>query len=212
MLRRRKPVPGPPGESAVVDRVLCVSAIAMLGAVAAAVAEREMDDDAAEKYLVESRRWLIREGLSGALSAGEKRMLAKPMAEWTAGELDAASRRNEAVGVLLWAIAAVAELPPHDMPFERLPSDVPLLAPTAGFRSAARRRPPEDVERARAATELRQRQASTSRAEDGDATASGTAVAGADELAALEVIAAERHDALAWLTGAAGWHDVPAGA
>jgi hypothetical protein len=154
VLRRRKSVVGPPGEAAAVDRSLCVSAIAMLGAIATAVAERTMDDDAAEKYLVESRRWLIREGLSGALSPGEKAVLAKPMADWTAAELAMAGRRNEAMGVLLWALGAIDELPPYDAPFEPLPAFVPLLAATAEFRAAARLRSPEDIERARAVAEL----------------------------------------------------------
>ena len=136
------------------DRLLCVSAIAMLGAIATAVAEREMDDAAAERYLVEARRWLIREGISGALSAGEKAMLATSLADWTAEELETATLRNEAVGVLLWAVASVEELPPTGTPFERLPADVPLLAATAAFRAAARLRPLEEIEAARAATEL----------------------------------------------------------
>jgi hypothetical protein len=190
VFRRRKPAPGPPGEAAVVDRLLCVSAIAMLGAVATAVAERAMDDAAAERYLVEARRWLIREGVSGALSDGEKAMLAKPLDEWTAEELETATLRDEAVGVLLWAVTAIEELPQGDVPFERLPADVPLLAATAGFRAAARLRPFEDIEAANAVTELPGQGASTS--------------AGPR--------AAERERALAWLTGRSADWDAPAAA
>jgi hypothetical protein len=154
VILRRKRTPGPPDEDAVVDRALCVSAIAMLGAIAAAVAERTMDEAAAERYLVESRRWLIREGLANALSSDEKALLAKPIAEWSEPELELASRRNEAMGVLLWALAAVEQLPGYDAPFERLPSSVPLLAATTEFRDAARLRSGDELERARAVAEL----------------------------------------------------------
>jgi hypothetical protein len=218
VFRRRKPAPGPPGEAAVVDRLLCVSAIAMLGAIATAVAEREMDDAAAERYLVEARRWLIREGVSGALGAGEKAMLAKPLAEWTAEELETATLRNEAVGVLLWAVAGVEELRPPDTPFERLPADVPLLAATAGFRAAARLRPLGEIEAARAATVL---QAPSSRGPGGDEQTGATADLGTpDEERRLEAprrtavsdTAAEREHALAWLTGRSADWDAPAAA
>jgi hypothetical protein len=151
---RRKHEPAVPDQDAVVDRVLCVSAVAMLGAIAAGVEEGAMDEGAAAKYLTESHRWLIREKLANALSSRERALLAKPVPEWTQDEVVQTGWRNESMGVLLWAISAVEELPPYDARFERLPSFVPLLASTSGFRSAASLRPPDVIGRARGTAEL----------------------------------------------------------
>ena len=54
------------------------------------------------------------------------------------------------MGVLLWAISAIAELPAQDTRFEDPASLVPLLAPTAEFRRLANLRPAEELEGARA--------------------------------------------------------------
>ena len=154
MFSRRKSKLGPPDAAAVAERVLCVAAVAMLGAIAAGVADDAMDEDEAARYLVETRRWLIREGLANALSVEEKALIAKAAGDWNADERVAATWRNESLGVLLWALSSLAELPASDAPFERLPPFVPLLAPTAGFRGAARLRTPEELEDARATAEL----------------------------------------------------------
>ncbi|MDX6621414.1 MAG: hypothetical protein QOK36_3800 [Gaiellales bacterium] len=207
MFSRRRREPPAPGQDAVVDRVLCVSATAMLGAIAAAVAEGTMDGEAAAKYLTESHRWLIRENLASALSARERALLAKPVPEWTQDEVIQANWHNEAIGVLLWAIAALAELLPHDARFERLPSSVPLLASTSGFRGAARLRPPEVIGEARRVAELRHWRARTSQPLDGDGPVHDL---DADRYSAVAASAAERHRALNWLVGhAADWDSVP---
>lgn len=154
VFNRRKSKPGPPDEDAVVERVLCIAAVAMLGAIAAGVEDDAMDEGEAERYLVESRRWLIRESLASALSSDEKALIAKPVTEWSTQERVAATRRSESMGVLLWALSSFAELPAYDASFGRLPSFVPLLAPTAGFRGTARLRSPDELERARSVAEL----------------------------------------------------------
>ena len=154
MFSRRKSKLGPPDEESVVERVLCIAAVAMLGAIAMGVEDDAMDEDEAARYLVESRRWLIRENLAGALSSDEKALIAKPVTEWSTQERVAATWRNESMGVLLWALSSFAELPAYDASFERLPSFVPLLAPTAGFRSGARLRPADEIESARSVAEL----------------------------------------------------------
>jgi hypothetical protein len=171
---RRNRKSAPPDADAVVDRVLCLSAVAMLGAIAAGVEDGTMDDAPAAQYLVESHRWLIRENLANALSGDERGLIAKSLSEWTPRELADASSRNESMGVLLWALSAVAELPPYDVPFERLPASVPLLAATAGFRSAARLRSPEVLEGARGVAELwHWRVRTRQRQEAGDPQAEG---------------------------------------
>jgi hypothetical protein len=146
--------PAAPDRDAVIDRALCLAAVAMLGAIAAGVEQGTMDGGQAGEYLRETHRWLIREQLAAALSRRERALLAKSFADWTPREALGASWRNEALGVLLWALGAFDELPPYDTRFEQLPSLVPLLAPTAEFRHGATLRSPEELERARSQAEL----------------------------------------------------------
>ena len=154
MFRRRKREPVAPDQDAVVDRALCLSAVAMLGAIATGVEDGAMDEARAAQYLTESHRWLIREKLAGALSVRERALLAKQITSWTPRELSDAGWRNEALGVLLWSLSALDDVPPYDVSFERLPALVPLLAPTSDFRKLARLRPPDVIASARDLAEL----------------------------------------------------------
>lgn len=154
MFNRRKREPVAPGQDAVVDRVLCISAVAMLGAIAVALEDGTMESGPAAEYLTETHRWLIRENLTHALSGSERKLLAKPLGDWTEGESIVANWRSESMGVLLWALSALDGMPPYDTRFERLPSLVPLLAPTIGFRRATNLRSPEEIARAREVAEL----------------------------------------------------------
>ncbi len=154
MFRRRKRERVPPDRDAVVDRVLCVSVVAMLGAIVDGVAEGTMDDARAAAYVTESHRWLRRENLADALSTNERHLIAKSLADWSKRESIAAGWRSETAGTLLWALSAYEEMPPYDGRFESLPSLVPLLAPTSGFRTTASLRSPEAIGGARDLAEL----------------------------------------------------------
>jgi Domain of unknown function (DUF4272) len=175
---RRKREPAPPDHDAVVDRALCLSAVVMLGAIAAGVADGTVDEAQAEAYLTESHRWLIREHLADALSGGERALIAKRLPDWTAAESRAADWRNESAGVLLWALSALDGIPPEGTRFERRLGLVPLLAPTVPFRKSTSLREADEIERARGSL---------------------------DSATAGEGIAERRH-ALNWLAGrAADW-------
>jgi hypothetical protein len=191
---RRKREPAAPDQDAVVDRVLCISAVAMLGAIAAGVEEGAMDEGAAAKYLTESHRWLIREKLAHALSSRERALLAKPLSEWTQGEVVEASWRSESMGVLLWAIGALEELPPYDTRFERLPSFVPLLAPTSDFRGAASLRSPEVIGQARGTAELWHWRARTRELRESDEPQAADLDAIARRAATLALAEGSRHE------------------
>jgi hypothetical protein len=154
VLSRFKRRAAAPDRDAVIDRALCLAGLAMLGAIAAGVEDGSMERGQADAYLRETHRWLIREQLAPALSVRERALLAKALSDWTPREALAASWRNEALGVLLWALGAFDELPPYDVRFEQLPSRVPLLVPTADFRHGAALRPPEELERARSDAKL----------------------------------------------------------
>jgi hypothetical protein len=183
---RRKRQRVAPDRGAVVDRALCLSAVAMLGAISAAVTDGTMDEDKAAAYLRETHRWLIREQLAAALSGRERALLAKAFADWTQGEAAAAGRRSEALGVLLWALCALDEMPAYDVRFESLPSLVPLLAPTPEFRSTASLRPAEDIRRARDVAELWHWRARTRQLQERDAEVAGVDLDAVTRKAAVE--------------------------
>ena len=174
MFRRRRSEPAPPGEDEIVDRVLCIAVTAMLGAVLANLREGALDDGKAAQYATEAHRWLRRENLADSLSARERALVAKPLEEWSEQEAIDVGWGNESAGVFLWAISAVDGLPPYDTRFESLPSLVPLLAPTADFRQAARLRPAEGIARARDLAELWNWRSRTTKLQlDGDRQAEG---------------------------------------
>jgi hypothetical protein len=184
VFNRKKRDPVAPDQDAVVDRVLCLSAVVMLGAIATGVVEGTLEEEQAAAYLTESHRWLIREHLADALSRRERALIAKPIADWTPQEALAADWRNESAGVLLWALAALDAMPAHDARFEREFSLVPLLAPTVDFRKATSLRDADAIEEARAAA--------------------AQAPAGTGS--------SERQQALNWLSGySADWDSVPSG-
>jgi hypothetical protein len=188
VILRRKRERVAPDQDAVVGRVLCLSVTVMLGTIATAVEEGEMDGEHAERYVTESHRWLRREQLAEALSVRERHLISKPLGEWTEPERSDAAWRSESVGVLLWTLSVFDDIPPYDTRFETLPASVPLLAPTSDFRATASLRPPEAIAQAREAAEL----------------AHGRAPG---------PIAVERRHTLNWLSGeGSDWDDVPTGA
>jgi len=203
---RRKRQPVAPDQNAVVDRALCISAVVMLGVIASGVDEGTMDAGQAGEYLKESHRWLIREQLTAALSIQERALLAKAVTDWTERDALGASWRSEALGVLLWALSALDEMPPYDERFERLPAFVPLLAPTADFRRTANLRSAEDIGRARDLAERWHGRARTRQLGEGD----DPQVERVDLDADVTAAAVERHYALNWLCGyASDWDSVP---
>jgi Domain of unknown function (DUF4272) len=202
---RRKRQPVAPDQNAVVDRALCIAAVAMLGAIAAGLEDGTMDAGQAGEYLKESHRWLIREQLTAALSIRERALLAKAVTEWTERDALNASWRSEALGVLLWALSAFDEMPPYDERFDRLPAFVPLLAPTADFRRSASLRSAEEIGGARDLAEVWHGRARTRQLGEGDDPHVESGELDADVAAAIE-----RHYALNWLCGyASDWDSVP---
>ena len=206
MFGRRKRQPVAPDQNAVVDRALCISAVVMLGVIASGVDEGTMDAGQAGEYLKESHRWLIREQLTAALSIQERALLAKALTDWTERDALGASWRSEALGVLLWALSALDEMPPYDERFERLPAFVPLLAPTADFRRTANLRSAEDIGRGRDLAERWHARARTRQLGEGDDPQVERVALDADLTASI----VERHYALNWLCGyASDWDSVP---
>ncbi len=100
--------------------------------------------------------WAEEQDLRKHLSAPEQAQFARPLGSWPEHDVVAVSWRKESLGVLLWALSCLAELPPYD---EEFPDQTHLecigwLQPTAEFLEGCELRPAEEIERARRAAQL----------------------------------------------------------
>jgi hypothetical protein len=140
-------------QEVVVNRVLCLAPIWILGSVAADVRGGN-SGEGQELVLPAVRTWLGDEGLERRLSANERARVAGPVEAWSQRDITEARWRSEAIGTLLWALSSIDALPPYDCEFEQPVDGVPVFAPSAGFRAAARLRDAEALGRARNVAEL----------------------------------------------------------
>lgn len=99
----------------VVDRVACLATIAYMGEV---VGRHGMTLDAMEEAFAEARAWLRNEGLIDELTSPELELFALSPIEWTREHRDLARWCEEPVGVLLWAVSLLGEIPPYNRPFD----------------------------------------------------------------------------------------------
>ena len=218
----------PPTVHDVALRALCLAAVSTAGAYATALvaepdAAGEVDEAAAD--LIE---WVEEDGVEPGLSDGERALLESPLTEWSDLQRVAAGGRAESLGVLLWALSLVDELPPWDEPFDAV-EEVPLGETPDELSERSRLRAAEELERARDVADLWQWRAAAAGGDldvvggtarsafdagdipqpiDGDFPALAKAYRDLDELEGLLVrsIASERHTALVWLCGGeAGW-------
>lgn len=220
-----------PSQHDVALRALCLTALATAGAYSAVLAAEPDAADDVEEAALDLAEWVEEDGLAGALSAGERALLALPLDEWSDAQRLAAASRGEALGVLLWALAVADELPPWDEPFAAVDL-APLGATVEELLDESALRPGDELERARDVAELWRWRACAAAA-DADVVG-GTARAALDagdlpellggdfpalgrpyreldgeEAALLRTIAEERSNALAWLCGQGGDWDVP---
>ena len=217
---------GAPDPQAVALRALCLTAVAAAGAYALVLeAEPDSEDEviAATGDLVE---WIVEDGLGPALSAQERALIDLPLDEWSDAQRAAASGRAESLGVLLWALGVLDELPPWDEPFDAA-DEAPLGETIEELLERAEPRPADELERARDIADLWHWRATaagrdldvvggTARAAydagdipeplSGDFSAFGKAYRELEPVEAelARAIAAERREALAWLTGQGG--------
>lgn len=222
----------PPTEQEVALRALCLTAVTAAGAYATVLlAEPESADEAIEAT-ADLTDWLYEDGLAVGLSSRERTLLGHPLEEWSEDQRVAASSRGESLGLLLWALSIVAELPPWDEPFDAVEL-APLGDSLEELVERSQLRAKDEIERARDLAELWQWRATaagrdldvlggTARAAfdagdisepiDGDFPVFDKAYRDldADETALAASIAAERRHALAWLCGhAADWDLAP---
>lgn len=200
VLRRRKPgeapaAPPPAPERVAVRAIAVAAGCARAHLEAAAVTERKLAPEEAERHRAALAAWLSREGLTEALEARERAWIQKPIGTLSEDDLLDASWSSEGLAVLLWALRAVPALPPEAVEAE--PGALMERVPAVGsesrpFVTGAALRPSEEIEAAAArAQELYD---AACRDEFGARVASR----------ALS-IALERRRAFLWLTGDAAF-------
>ena len=142
----------------------------------------------AEAARAETDRWLERESLTEAPTADERRLLDAPSGSWPVEAVNDTMWRKESMGVLLWALRHVEELPDFSAEFDQAELDgaVTRYGSVSSFRANGDLRPDDQIERAWM---------------EADAWFGATEGRAGDD-AALASTAAERFRALSWLRDA----------
>ena len=223
----------PPTEQEVALRALCLTAVAAAGAYATVLLVEPESADEVFEATADLTDWLHEDGLSVGLSSRERALLQHPLEEWSEEQRLGAASRGESLGVLLWTLSIVEELPPWDEPFDAVEL-APLGDSLEELLERSQLRGRDEIERARDLAELWQWRATaagrdldvlggTARAAfdagdigepiDGDFPVFDKAYRDldADETALAASIAAERRHALAWLCGQVADWDLVAG-
>lgn len=181
----------PPTAEKVSDRALVLYALARRGAIELVVNETGGDVSRvaqAERARSENDAWLERESLMEELSPTERELFAAGSGEWPREAINDAMWRKEAMGVLLWGLHHLAELPAFGQEFDQheLDGAITRYGSVSSFRANGVLRDPSEV---------------TERWLEADAWF-GATEGRIGEDAALASIAAERFRALSWLRDA----------
>jgi hypothetical protein len=141
-----------PSARQVVERALVLYAMVRRASIELIVAETrdQVRRRQAEAARVETERWFERESLTGALTDTERRLFDAPTAAWPPEAIADGMWRKESLGVLLWALRMVDQLPPIDREFavEDLNAAVESPGSVSVFRATARLRDPGEIEAA----------------------------------------------------------------
>jgi hypothetical protein len=180
-----------PTAAEISDRILILYALTRRGAIELVIVETEGEPRRiaqAEGARVETDRWLERESLMKALTPAERRLLDAPSGSWPRDAANDAMWRKESMGVLLWALQHLDEMPDFNVEFEQpeLDGAVTRYGSVSSFRASAALRPDDQIEQAWM---------------EADAWFGATEGRTGDD-AALASTAAERFRALSWLRDA----------
>ena len=177
-----------PTATQVSDRALVLYALARRGTIELALGEFDYELTRiaqAEAARVETDRWLERESLKAVLTETERRLFEAETGSWPKPAIDDALWRREALGVLLWSLGHLTEMPPFgdEFPAGELDAAITRYGSVDAFRGEGRLRPDEPIETAWM---------------EADAWFGATEGRG-EEDAAVASTAAERFRALSWL-------------
>jgi hypothetical protein len=142
-----------PTANEVADRALVLYAITRRGAIELVVIETEGDPQRlaqAEAARVETDRWLERESLADAVTLEERGLLDAPSGSWPREAVNDAMWRKESMGVLLWALRHVEQMPDFSSEFEQPELDraVTRYGSVSSFRANGDLRPNDVIEQA----------------------------------------------------------------
>jgi hypothetical protein len=103
----------------------------------------------AERARIEAERWLERESVIPALRDDERRLMDAESGSWPAEAIADAMWRKESLGVLLWVLEHLPDLPPYGEEFQQQAVDeaITRYGSVSSFRAAGRMRPDDEVER-----------------------------------------------------------------
>ena len=148
------PDPVPPDAVAVTRRMLCLAFVAARGATASDLRDDPSVREEAEAFDAELRAWLSEQNLTADLERSERVFFEKPLDGLDEQDVINASWRTESVGVLLWALSVLDDLPPYDDEFDGIPDIAPVLLPVDEVLGEVELRDPGEIERARDIAEL----------------------------------------------------------
>jgi hypothetical protein len=142
-----------PTAGEVADRALVLYALTRRGAIELVVADSDGDPGrvaAAERARFETDRWLERESVSQALTEVERRLFEASSGTWPAEAIADSMWRKESLGVLLWALEHVSELPAYGEEFAQQDLDeaITRYGSVSSFRAEGRLRPVEQIDAA----------------------------------------------------------------
>jgi Domain of unknown function (DUF4272) len=180
-----------PTATEISDRILVLYALTRRGAIELVVEQTGGEPRRvaqAEAARAETDRWLERESLRDAPTAEERRLLDAPSGSWPIEAVNDIMWRKESMGVLLWALRHMEELPDLGAGSDHAEMDgaVTRYGSVSSFRANGDLRPDDQIEQAWM---------------EADAWFGATEGRAGDD-AALASTAAERFRALSWLRDA----------
>ena len=145
-------MPRPP-TAEVSDRALVLYAFARRGVIEFVVSESGGDPSRlaqAERARTETDRWLERESVQPAVTDEERRLLQATSGSWPSEAVADAMWRKESLGVLLWALEHVEDLPSYSNEFAQhaVEEAITRYGSVSAFRAQGHLRPDDQVERA----------------------------------------------------------------
>lgn len=153
-------------ERAVAYRALCLGALLKRGELEVAVHNVDgmfLFGDARHRALETQQRlhqqlcdWIESEGIKAHFSDNERSLLEKPLGRWSDRMLTHVGWHVEALGVILWALNRLEDIPAYDQQFEldTVLKPLDIFKPTIDFIWCATLRDPNELGRRRDEAEL----------------------------------------------------------
>lgn len=148
----------PPEEKEVINRTLCI-AVLFLRAQAEAIYSSTPDSEILKiekNFFEEVEQWMEDENIREHFTHKEKLLLDKDIGKWEEDDIFLSLSYLEDLGVLLWALSLINEIPPYEIGFRLndLINLIPVLKSRDEFKSKAKLRPYKDLMKEREIAEV----------------------------------------------------------